>query len=164
MSNISRRKFLKGAGVAALAVAASSVLAGCSDKDPVPSEEKKPVTLAYYSRSEGKTLDEVVIEVGALVDTISFDTILANKPADAKDFYIVDKSDRKIPADNKVWIDMKMNATAKPWVVPVQYMEIKGTSDPKKVPGTTSYGWTSEVSVDGGAEAIDTSKLTIDGG
>lgn len=35
MSNISRRKFLKGAGVAALAVAASSVLAGCS-KDDVP--------------------------------------------------------------------------------------------------------------------------------
>ena len=31
MSNISRRKFLKGAGVAALAVAAAGVLAGCSD-------------------------------------------------------------------------------------------------------------------------------------
>ena len=30
MSNISRRKFLKGAGVAVLAVAASGVLAGCS--------------------------------------------------------------------------------------------------------------------------------------
>ena len=30
MSNISRRKFLKGAGVAALAVAAAGVLAGCS--------------------------------------------------------------------------------------------------------------------------------------
>ena len=29
MSNISRRKFLKGAGVAALAVAAAGVLAGC---------------------------------------------------------------------------------------------------------------------------------------
>ena len=37
MSNISRRKFLKGAGVAALAVAAAGVLAGCSGNgDKVP--------------------------------------------------------------------------------------------------------------------------------
>ena len=35
MSNISRRKFLKGAGVAALAVAAAGVLAGCSKDDIV---------------------------------------------------------------------------------------------------------------------------------
>lgn len=33
MSNISRRKFLKGAGVAALAVAAAGVLTGCSGND-----------------------------------------------------------------------------------------------------------------------------------
>ena len=33
MSNISRRKFLKGAGVAVLAVAASGVLTGCSGND-----------------------------------------------------------------------------------------------------------------------------------
>ena len=33
MSNISRRQFLKGAGVAALAVAATGVLAGCSKED-----------------------------------------------------------------------------------------------------------------------------------
>ena len=35
MSNISRRQFLKGAGAAALAVAATGVLAGCS-KDDIP--------------------------------------------------------------------------------------------------------------------------------
>lgn len=40
MSNISRRKFLKGAGVAALAVAAAGVLAGCSGNgDKVPGTE-----------------------------------------------------------------------------------------------------------------------------
>ena len=33
MSNISRRQFLKGAGVATLAVAAAGVLAGCSKED-----------------------------------------------------------------------------------------------------------------------------------
>ena len=35
MSNISRRKFLKGAGAAALAVAAAGVLAGCSNQDVI---------------------------------------------------------------------------------------------------------------------------------
>ena len=39
MSNISRRKFLKGAGVAALAVAAAGVLAGCSN---IPVTPNKP--------------------------------------------------------------------------------------------------------------------------
>ena len=40
MSNISRRKFLKGAGVAALAVAAAGVLAGCSGNgDKIPGTE-----------------------------------------------------------------------------------------------------------------------------
>ena len=41
MSNISRRKFLKGAGVAALAVAAAGVLAGCSNND-IPVTPNKP--------------------------------------------------------------------------------------------------------------------------
>lgn len=36
MSNISRRKFLKGAGAAALAVAAAGVLTGCGNKNDVP--------------------------------------------------------------------------------------------------------------------------------
>ena len=42
MSNISRRKFLKGAGVAALAVAAAGVLAGCSNNTPVEPPKKDP--------------------------------------------------------------------------------------------------------------------------
>ena len=43
MSNISRRKFLKGAGVAVLAVAASGVLAGCSS-----APEMVDVTVEYF--------------------------------------------------------------------------------------------------------------------
>ena len=48
MSNISRRKFLKGAGVAALAVAAAGVLTGCSGNDApaVPGVTKK-VTVIF---------------------------------------------------------------------------------------------------------------------
>jgi len=42
MSNISRRQFLKGAGAAALAVAATGVLAGCS-KDDIPDTPDTPV-------------------------------------------------------------------------------------------------------------------------
>ena len=47
MSNISRRKFLKGAGVAALAVAAAGVLAGCSGNDvpSIPDVTAKNVTV-----------------------------------------------------------------------------------------------------------------------
>lgn len=40
MSNISRRKFLKGAGVAALAVAAAGVLAGCSAEEVLTKDVK----------------------------------------------------------------------------------------------------------------------------
>ena len=49
MSNISRRQFLKSAGVAALAVAAAGVLAGCSEKDVpvIPEVTTRPV-LAFF--------------------------------------------------------------------------------------------------------------------
>ena len=51
MSNISRRKFLKGAGVAALAVAAAGVLTGCSNGNtpdtPVIPNVTKKVTVIF---------------------------------------------------------------------------------------------------------------------
>lgn len=47
MSNISRRNFIKGAGVAALAVAAAGVLAGCGSSAP----EKVDVHVSYYVSS-----------------------------------------------------------------------------------------------------------------
>ena len=49
MSNISRRKFLKGAGVAALAVAAAGVLAGCSGNDvpSIPGVTAKDITVNF---------------------------------------------------------------------------------------------------------------------
>ena len=48
MSNISRRKFLKGAGVAALAVAAAGVLTGCSNGDaPVIPDVTKDVKVIF---------------------------------------------------------------------------------------------------------------------
>ena len=55
MSNISRRKFLKGAGVAVLAVAASGVLAGCSS-----APEMVDVTVKYigFKNLQWVPLDE----------------------------------------------------------------------------------------------------------
>ena len=57
MSNISRRKFLKGAGVAALAVAAAGVLAGCSGNDvpSIPGVTVKDITVNFVDR-EGKLI------------------------------------------------------------------------------------------------------------
>lgn len=63
MSNISRRKFLKGAGVAALAVAAAGVLAGCSKDDVpvIPEVTAKDITVKFVDRS-GKVVDTTVVE------------------------------------------------------------------------------------------------------
>lgn len=64
MSNISRRKFLKGAGVAVLAVAASGVLAGCSSAPEMVDVTVKytgwvSVTNRYVPISKGK-YDETI--------------------------------------------------------------------------------------------------------
>ena len=58
MSNISRRKFLKGAGVAALAVAAAGVLAGCSGNDvpSIPGVTAKDITVNFVDY-DGKLID-----------------------------------------------------------------------------------------------------------
>lgn len=47
MSKISRRNFMKGAGVAALAVAAAGMLAGCGSNGP----EMVDVHVSYYYKS-----------------------------------------------------------------------------------------------------------------
>lgn len=70
MSNISRRKFLKGAGVAALAVAAAGVLAGCSKEDipVVPDVTAKDVTVKFVDRS-GKEVGSTVVKDVKLTET-----------------------------------------------------------------------------------------------
>ena len=164
MSNISRRKFLKGAGVAALAVAAAGVLAGCSDQStPDVSEKKKKVTLKYYIPSASKVF-AVDIEVGVLVDSISYTTIQEKKPADTKDFYIVNTNDYKIPKDGTVWIEMEMNETAKPQTITIKYKAILDTAGPVDVPTTTSWNWTKTVKVYGGGDVIDLNDVKLDGG
>ncbi|MFR3603805.1 MAG: twin-arginine translocation signal domain-containing protein [Faecalibacterium sp.] len=70
MSNISRRKFLKGAGVAALAVAAAGVLAGCSGNDvpSIPDVTAKDVTVKFVDR-KGKEVGTTVVKNVKLTET-----------------------------------------------------------------------------------------------
>ena len=102
MSNISRRKFLKGAGVAALAVAAAGVLAGCSDQSTPDTGKKRPITLKYMVTKGASIVKEVPYSVPALAETVSFKTIQDNVPADLKDYEFESTEDKKIPADGVV--------------------------------------------------------------
>lgn len=77
MSNISRRQFLKGAGVATLAVAAAGVLAGCSKEDipQVPEVTTDIVTVYFFD----KTLDNG--KGGGVGDTYKME-VLKGDPLD----------------------------------------------------------------------------------
>ena len=70
MSNISRRQFLKGAGVATLAVAAAGVLAGCSKDDVpvIPEVTAKDVTVKFVDRDD-KEVDSIIVENVKLPET-----------------------------------------------------------------------------------------------
>lgn len=70
MSNISRRQFLKGAGVATLAVAAAGVLAGCSKEDVpvIPEVTTRPVMVIFMAdKDNGET---VVVGETAKIDVL----------------------------------------------------------------------------------------------
>ena len=70
MSNISRRQFLKSAGVAALAVAAAGMMAGCSKDDVpvIPGVTAKDVTVKFVDR-DGKEVGSIVVENVKLTET-----------------------------------------------------------------------------------------------
>ena len=128
MSNISRRKFLKGAGVAALAVAAAGVLAGCSDQSTPDTGKKRPIKLKYMVTKGESTVRDVTIEVPALAETVTFATIQANVPADLKDYEFDSTEDKKIPADGVVVIKMHKKAVVKP-MKKVKITYTTGTSE-----------------------------------
>lgn len=82
MSNISRRKFLKGAGVAALAVAATGVLAGCSKEEtpdtPVIPDLTKEVKVIFMCNGETVGKDGSVV-VGKDATTVPMSKIKAEQ-------------------------------------------------------------------------------------
>ena len=154
MSNISRRKFLKGAGVAALAVAAAGVLAGCSDQSTPDTGKKRPITLKYMVTKGGSIVKEVPIEVPALADTVTFATIKENVPADLKDYEFDSTEDKKIPADGVVVIKMYKKAAAKP----TKKVTIKYTTGTSEIKGGTDFMFY-ELEVDENATALTQEQL-----
>ena len=154
MSNISRRKFLKGAGVAALAVAAAGVLAGCSDQSTPDTGKKRPIKLKYMVTTQGESIvKDVPIEVPALADTVTFATIQANVPADLKDYEFDSTEDKKIPADGVVVIKMYKKAAAKP----TKKVTIKYTTGTSEVISTDFKFY--ELEVDENATALTQKQL-----
>ena len=160
MSNISRRKFLKGAGVAALAVAAAGVLAGCSgstdvpDK-PTPGVPDKTVRVYYLINVQPVNGEPVEITVNGLATYVTYETIKKNIPAEVAADYDCAKQNYDIGKDNTVTVVLQKKAPAKPQkTVNIRYyygtMEIGGTE------------FIYSLDVDEDAKKIDLSKLALE--
>ena len=98
MSNISRRKFLKGAGVAALAVAAAGVLAGCSGNDvpSIPGVTAKDITVNFVDY-DGKLIGSD-LKKNVPVDQYNMNSSEVTAP---KGYVIAIVGDSKIDWDNQ---------------------------------------------------------------
>ena len=97
MSNISRRKFLKGAGVAALAVAAG-VLTGCSGNDvpSIPGVTAKDITVNFVDY-DGKLIGSD-LKKNVPVDQYNMNSSEVTAP---KGYVIAIVGDSKIDWDNQ---------------------------------------------------------------
>ena len=160
MSNISRRKFLKGAGVAALAVAAAGVLAGCSGSTSVPDKTTpgvpdKTVYIYYMIGVQPVNGEPVEISVNGLATYVTYETIKANIPADAAADYDCAKKNYNIEKDGTVTVKLQKKASAKPTkTVEIRYYY-----------GTTEVGGTDLVyslEVDEEATVVNLSKLELE--
>lgn len=74
MSNISRRKFLKSTGVAALAVAAAGVLAGCS-KDDIVDVVTKDVKVLFICNGATLPGEQKTVKVAQDATTVALSAI-----------------------------------------------------------------------------------------
>lgn len=110
MDQISRRSFLKGAGMTALAVAAVGMMTGCKGKDVVPDPQKVDVAVIFcqsgmrvVSSLAGNTIQvvEKAAEERQPVDKAEIEKLLADK----KDWKLdeFDPSDLKVhPSEDSV--------------------------------------------------------------
>lgn len=91
MDKISRRSFLKGAGMTALAVAAVGMMTGCKGEDVVPDPQKVEVAVIFCQFGMG------------VVDSLSGSKIQVVEKA-AKEGQAVEKTEiEKLLADKKGW-------------------------------------------------------------
>lgn len=92
MDQISRRSFLKGAGMTALAVAAVGMMTGCKGEDFVPDPQKVDVAVIFCKNG------------GEVEDQLPSGKIQVVKEA-AEEGQAVDKAEiEKLLADQKVWV------------------------------------------------------------
>ena len=92
MDKISRRSFLKGAGMTALAVAAVGMMTGCKGEDFVPDPQKVDVAVIFCQSGRG------------VVSSLPSGKIQVVEKA-AKEGQAVDKAEiEKLLADQKVWV------------------------------------------------------------
>ena len=118
MSKISRRNFIKGAGVAALAVAAAGVLAGCSGSTSVPDKTTpgvpdKTVHINYLIGVQTVNGTLVDISVNGLATYVTYETIKANIPADAAADYDCAKKNYDIEKDGTVTVKLQKKGICK---------------------------------------------------
>ena len=157
MSNISRRKFLKGAGVAALAVAAAGVLAGCSNvpDKPTPGVPDKTVHIYYMIGVQPVNGEPVDIPVNGLATYVTYETIQAHIPANVPADYYCAKKNYDIEKDGTVTVKLQKKASAKPTkTVEIRYYY-----------GTTEVGGIDLVyslDVDEEATVVNLSKLELE--
>ena len=157
MSNISRRKFLKGAGVAALAVAAAGVLAGCSNvpDKPTPGVPDKTVKIKYMLGVQMVNGEPVEITVNGLATYVTYETIHANIPANAAADYDCAKKNYDIEKDGTVTVKLQKKASAKP----TKTVEIRYYDGTKPVGGTELIY---SLDVDEEATVVNLSKLGLE--
>lgn len=157
MSNISRRQFLKGAGVATLAVAAAGVLAGCSNvpDKPTPGVPDKTVHIYYMIGVQPVNGEPVEITVNGLATYVTYETIKANIPANAAADYDCAKKNYDIEKDGTVTVKLQKKASAKPTkTVEIRYYK-----------GTIPVGGTEliySLDVDEEATVVNLSKLGLE--
>lgn len=110
MDKISRRSFLKGAGMTALAVAAVGMMTGCKGEDFVPDPQKVDVAVIFCQYGMGVVSDlstgkiqvvEKAAEEGQAVDKAEIEKLLAGKEGWKLDE--TDPSDLKVhPSEDSV--------------------------------------------------------------
>lgn len=107
--NISRRAFLKGAGVAALAVASSAMLSGCSS-DAVEEVVKKDVTVFFIY---GGVKQNTTATVKVLKTATTFNTALITPDKLPKGFKVAKQGEVAISADNTAEVEITVGTATK---------------------------------------------------
>ena len=160
MSNISRRQFLKGAGVATLAVAAAGVLAGCSNvpDKPTPGVPDKTVHIYYMIGVQPVNGEPVEISVNGLATYVTYETIKANIPANVAADYDCVKKNYNIEKDGTVTVNLQKKASAKPTKqVMIRYYEGTNQLDSGEFTDFINYQ-----DVEEDATKIDLTKLELE--